>query len=430
MNFFPLFVFILFNSIQFIYTQQIITLHSASQPIEKINDLSKNYHVLTFDDQTQFVLGHVHHDDYQHLKNNSCKDCITVERNQKIKMAKMTKTQQHVPSWGLSRISQRELPLTESYSYPKNSGKNVDIYIVDSGVNINHPDFEGRAEWGANFVKGSPDEDENGHGTIVAGIAAGKSVGVAKKANIISVKCLGQDGNGNMDDIIQALHYVMNRIKKNKSKKQRKSIVNISISSDKNVALNQAVDALTRAGAIVVVAAGNSLPSDDSTVKNSCEKSPASAKTAVTVGSTDDKDQLSNFSNIGKCVDILAPGESIISENDEDDDKIIAYSGTSYSAPHVAGILALYWGEKQPKHQSLTNTEVINKLYNLATPNIVKNITDDTPNLLAFVGYETPHSNLIAATNPNTSSSSSFIYHIPISLYFLSFFTSLLCYYI
>ncbi|KAI9299942.1 peptidase S8/S53 domain-containing protein, partial [Cunninghamella echinulata] len=327
---------------------------------------------------------------------------------------------------GLSRISQRELPLNQVYTYPTSAGKDVDIYIVDSGVDINNPDFEGRAEWGANFVKGSPDLDEAGHGTLVAGIAAGASVGVAKKANIISVKCLGKDGNGNIEDIIEGLHYILKRVENNHSQKHKKSIVNISLSSDKNIALNQAVDALSRAGVIVVAAAGNSLPSDNSTIKDSCQKSPASSETAITVGSTDDRDQLSHFSNTGKCVNILAPGEGIISENK--DDTIVAYSGTSYSAPHVAGILAIYWSQPQHKNKTsvpLNKSQVIDQLYQLATPNIIKNVTDGTPNLLAFVGTESTHSKLVSSSKHPSQTNQS-IKQMPGNLYILYIFIYLL----
>jgi cerevisin len=107
-----------------------------------------------------------------------------------------TEVQQSPKNWGLDRISQRQLPLSGQYPYPDHAGEGVDVYVVDTGVNIQHEDFEGRAVWGITTPQGDEDHDGNGHGTHVASTIAGKKFGVAKKANIIAVKVLGSSGSG------------------------------------------------------------------------------------------------------------------------------------------------------------------------------------------------------------------------------------------
>ncbi|KAG6828270.1 hypothetical protein H0H92_008577 [Tricholoma furcatifolium] len=92
---------------------------------------------------------------------------------------------------------------TYTYEYDDSAGSGVDIYIVDTGVYIQHTQFGGRASWGGNFVPNTPDEDDNGHGTHCAGTAAGIDYGVAKKANIIAVKVLSGPVSG-LDYVSQA----------------------------------------------------------------------------------------------------------------------------------------------------------------------------------------------------------------------------------
>ncbi|KAG0075273.1 subtilisin-like serine protease, partial [Podila epicladia] len=95
-------------------------------------------------------------------------------------------SQQSPPSWGLTRVSQRDRALTEPYLYNDAAGEGVTAYVVDTGVYVEHTEFEGRASWGANFVDGSSDADEHGHGTHVAGTIGGANYGVAKRVNIVA----------------------------------------------------------------------------------------------------------------------------------------------------------------------------------------------------------------------------------------------------
>ncbi|KAI8327734.1 peptidase S8/S53 domain-containing protein [Chlamydoabsidia padenii] len=362
----------------------------------------KNVKLLSFDDHTHFLIGHLQETpillkrqtgwtflesdqkvtiaDYFNNNtnnNNNNNNDYNVIDNTTLSNNNMVKgpysIQMDVPSWGLSRISQRYLPLVDAFGYPHDAGKNVDIYIVDSGVDISNSDFEGRAIWGGNFVPGSPDNDENGHGTIIAGIAAGTSYGVAKQANIISVKCLKADGTGNVAHIIEGLHYILGRIQSKPH--PSKAIINLSVVAGKSDSLNLAVDALTRAGAIVVAAAGNYHEGDDPATRDACNYSPASASTVISVGSTDQKDQFAPFSKGGRCVTILAPGAAILSDTrsnttESSEGLKTWYSGTSYSAPHVSGVAALLLNQPGMQLNAVTQ-----QLYSLATQDIIKNIT-------------------------------------------------------
>lgn len=116
--------------------------------------------------------------------------------------------------WGLARISQQpRLPadadatsLSYNFRNDNSAGNGVDVYVVDTGVRLTHTEFQGRARYGATFG-GYADNDGNGHGTHIAGIIAGAQYGVAKRANIIAVKVLGDDGTGTPANIIQGLQW-------------------------------------------------------------------------------------------------------------------------------------------------------------------------------------------------------------------------------
>lgn len=117
------------------------------------------------------------------------------------------------PPWGLARISSRTPNSTPStYVYDDSAGKGTYIYIIDTGIHVDHPDFEGRANWGASLVVNDPRPgvDENGHGTHVAGIAGSRTYGVSKKTNLVAVKVLNAAGLGPVSQIIAGLQWVVN----------------------------------------------------------------------------------------------------------------------------------------------------------------------------------------------------------------------------
>ncbi|KAG0078981.1 hypothetical protein BGZ93_007740 [Podila epicladia] len=293
--------------------------------------------------------------------------------------------QQHAPSWGLPRVSQRTLPLRADYLYPNQAGQGVEVYVIDTGININHIDFEGRAKWGITTVPGAPNTDDNGHGTFVAGVIGSRTFGVAKKVTLIAVKGLNKEGTSTLSQILAALDWV---IKQNASSSNHKNVVNLSLGAGYSKVLNSAVDTLVQSGMFIVAAAGNG--NDRNIGQNACNYSPASTPTAFTVGSTNINDQMSSFSNYGQCVNIYAPGEKVRSTwIGPTNREIYTDSGTSFSAPNVAGIAALIMSAERGDRSdgSWSPKNVGNRILQLGTRNVVRNFRGPAnTNLLAFNG--------------------------------------------
>ena len=234
-------------------------------------------------------------------------------------------------SWGLDRIDQAPTALDNKYSYPDSAGEGVRVYVVDTGVQLDNPEFTGRTLPGFDATgSGNTTTDCHGHATHVAGTIAGTKFGVAKKATIVSVKVLNCAGSGSIIGVVSGLDWIAAN-----HPKGTPAVVNMSIGGGNNSSLTAAVEKLNSMGILNVVAAGN----DNN---NACYYSPASAPSAITVGSSDSRDARSSFSNYGDCVDVFAPGSSITSARASDPSGSAQMSGTSMATPHVAGLAALY----------------------------------------------------------------------------------------
>jgi len=293
--------------------------------------------------------------------------------------------------WGLARISHRKglsFGTFNKYLHSADGGEGVDVYVIDTGTNVNHVDFEGRAVWGKTIPDGDEDLDGNGHGTHCSGTVGGKKYGVAKKANIIAVKVLRTNGSGSMSDVVKGVEYAaeshMNEVSATKSgKSQRKnfkgSTANMSLGGGKSTILDRAVNAAVDAGIHFAVAAGN----DNA---DSCKYSPASAEKAVTVGASTLADERAYFSNFGKCNDIFAPGLNIESTWIGSKYAINTISGTSMASPHIAGLLA-YLLSLQPSQDSayavaqITPKELKANLLSIATKNALTDVPRNTDNV-------------------------------------------------
>ena len=294
----------------------------------------------------------------------------------------------------MARISHRDslsFGTFNKYLYSADGGEGVDVYIIDTGTNIDHVDFEGRAEWGATIPQGDPDEDGNGHGTHCSGTVAGHKYGVAKKANIKAVKVLRSNGSGSMSDVVKGVEYAaeshseqVSIAKKGKRKGFKGSAANMSLGGGKSDLLDRAVNAAVEAGIHFAVAAGN----DNA---DSCNYSPAAAENAVTVGASTLMDERAYFSNFGTCNDIFAPGLNIMSTWIGSKYAVNTISGTSMASPHIAGLLA-YMLSLQPSKDSayaladITPKKLKANLISIATEGALTDVPSDTANILAWNG--------------------------------------------
>ena len=263
-------------------------------------------------------------------------------------------------TWGLDRINEEDLPLDNIYLGDGTSelrGDDVDIYILDTGINVDHTVFGTQPTFLANFGAG-PDTDCHSHGTHVAGSAAGYLTGVSPNSTLYSVKisswCAGEQypGSAYCSDMIQAIDYVKGRMNSN----GRKTVINLSygICSSVTTAINE----FTAAGGLFALAAGN----DNEDQCSNTEYSSLNKKGAMIVGASGSADDVAYFSNHGNCVDIYAPGRSILSGDYSNINSCSLKSGTSMASPHIAGAFALMWA----RNPSMTNIQIRSLLINNA----------------------------------------------------------------
>jgi cerevisin len=303
-------------------------------------------------------------------------------------------TEKQAP-WGLARLSHRDtlnFGTFNKYLYTEEAGEGVDAYVIDTGINTEHVDFEGRAKWGKTIPQGDADEDGNGHGTHCSGTVAGKKYGVAKKAHVYAVKVLRSNGSGTMSDVVKGVEYAatshieqVDAAKNGKRKGFKGSVANMSLGGGKTQALDAAVNAAVRSGVHFAVAAGN----DNA---DACKYSPAAAVEPLTVGASALDDSRAYFSNWGKCTDIFAPGLSIQSTWIGSKYAINTISGTSMASPHIAGLLAYYLslqpaGDSEYAVAEITPKELKKALISVSTEGALSDLPDaDTPNKLAWNG--------------------------------------------
>jgi subtilisin family serine protease len=272
------------------------------------------------------------------------------------------------PAWGLDRIDQRDLPLDTSYTYGT-TASSVRAYVVDSGIRLGHDDFGGRAEYGHDFVDDDATAaDCHGHGTHVAGTVGGTRYGVAKAVDIVAVRVLNCENSGTTADVLAGYDWVAQNA-------VLPAVANVSIGGSAGDAKDEAVRGMVEAGVTVAVSAGN----NDT---DACEQSPAREPSVITVGATTDKDKRWESSNYGSCVDLFAPGASILSAGLDSDTASASWSGTSMAAPHVTGAAALYLAA----HPDATPAEVTEALLDAATGGKVTSAGAGSPNKLLYSG--------------------------------------------
>lgn len=279
--------------------------------------------------------------------------------------------------WHLNRLVNRELNGTVKFNRPNcvdTEKHEILNYVVDTGIDIEHEEFQNRAVWGKNFVD-EEDVDCHSHGTHVSGLIGSKSFGVCKNAVMIAVKVLDCKGSGSLSSIIGGLNWVLqehNNVKNNE--KVRKSVINMSLGGSKNQIIDLIVSRMvTTSNLYIVVASGNS--NDDS-----CNGSPSGIKEVITVMASDYQDNRAYFSNYGECSNIYSPGVDITST--VPNQKYAKYSGTSMSTPITVGVLNHYLN-KFP--ESTQMSDIKKKLYELSTKDLIKNNPKNTFNYLVFL---------------------------------------------
>ncbi|KAI9172978.1 hypothetical protein H9P43_007109 [Blastocladiella emersonii ATCC 22665] len=277
--------------------------------------------------------------------------------------------------WGLDAM---DGALDGTYGFDL-AGDGVNVYVIDSGINDAHPEFDGRASniYTSQSVReaGQKETDCTGHGTHVASVIAGTTVGIAKKARVHGLRIIGCDKTGSVSDAVDALNFLAQNIKK-------PAVINMSLGSTESLrgnTLPNAIAAMTRAGVPVVIAAGNSgvdicqVPAGTPSMTNvpntfvvgALDRSSASATAQGAYAP-----RIATFSNRGDCLKYWAPGVAIWGATNFTANVNGAANafeqrqGTSQAAPFVAGVLALHLGA----NASATPADLTAKLSAAATP--------------------------------------------------------------
>lgn len=277
-----------------------------------------------------------------------------------------------VAPWNLDRINQRALPLDDNDAMGA-TGAGVSVYVIDTGVRTTHNELSGRATAGYDATNDSTaalPTDCNGHGTHVAGTVAGTNYGVAPGASIVAVKVFpGCGSSTSWSYVIEAVDWVTENA-------ALPAVVNMSLGGSMSGALDSTIRASIESGITYVIAAGN-----DS--EDACRSSPSRLPEALTVGASDNGDNRASFSNWGPCVDLFAPGVSIVSAWYTSNSQLASSSGTSMAAPHVAGVAAL-WLQNNPAD---TPAEVAAAILDAVSVNRLGEIPNGTANTLLYTGF-------------------------------------------
>ncbi|KAF2150059.1 subtilisin-like protein [Myriangium duriaei CBS 260.36] len=337
------------------FVENLYTKIIADQPDKAYQGITHQYNI------SDALLGYAGHFDNTTIARLKIHHDVATIESDKVFVAEASVPNAKIPpTYGLGLLSHRGLENMEEYLYDKSAGKGTFGYVVDSGINIKHVEFEKRASKGYNACKPATFEDDNGHGTAMAGLMGSKTFGVAKKTKLIAVKVLNKN-EGTTAALLDGYQWAVNDIVKRK--RQSKAVVNCSWYGAYSPALNKAVDVAWSQNVTTVVCSGNVGEDADN-------YSPASAEGAITVGATDWYRKRHPASNWGDPVDIFAAGVNIYSPAHVNKTAIAIGSGTSQAAAYVAGLVLYLKGMKKSKLPDALATKAY--VLELATKDVVK----------------------------------------------------------
>lgn len=226
--------------------------------------------------------------------------------------------------WGIDRVDADNI-------WQNTTADSVKVAVVDTGIDLDHPDLKGNIKGGVNTIQSWKNaDDDNGHGSHVAGIIAALNntvgvVGMGPEIDLYAVKVLNRNGSGYVSDIIEGIQWSINN---------NINVINMSLGTTSDVvSFHDAVIAARNAGIVIVAAAGNSGPGNNTVIY------PAKYPESIAVSATDSLDGQPSFSSRGPEVDLAGPGVSVYSTYKNGG--YATLSGTSMATPHVAGAAAL-----------------------------------------------------------------------------------------
>ncbi|MEM7534681.1 MAG: S8 family serine peptidase [Chloroflexota bacterium] len=242
--------------------------------------------------------------------------------------------------------------LDVAWAYTRGSA-DVIIAVLDTGLNLDHPEFAGRIVPGYDFVNDDDDPtDDNGHGTHAAGIIAAAidnnigSAGVCPQCSIMPIKVLNENNAGTWAKVASGIHFAVDN---------GATIINLSLGAQTpSHTIESAINYAVEHGVMIVAAAGNAA--------TDTPFYPAAFMDVVAVGATRMDDTKWSLSNYGDYIDVTAPGVQIFSTShdlDNEFDGFTLMSGTSMAAPHVAGLAGLLASE----YPKLSAGDVANRIY-------------------------------------------------------------------
>ncbi|KAM9384271.1 proprotein convertase subtilisin/kexin type 9 [Pholidichthys leucotaenia] len=289
--------------------------------------------------------------------------------------------------WNLQRLLQPHGGFSENGTYkPPNDGGKAVVYLMDGSVQTSHREVEGRVL--ITDFNNIPDEDGvrvhrqanqcHGHGTHMAGVVSGSDSGVARGAGVNLVRVLNCQGKGTVSGALAGLEYIRATLQ---AHPVDAVVVLLPFTGGFSRSLNTACRDMVAHGAVLIAAAGNYR--DDA-----CLYSPASEPEVITVGAVNSADQLmsqgAGGTNFGRCVDLFAPGDDIVSASSDCSTCFMSRSGTSQAAAHAAGIAAVILSSSQIMSpvqvlQAMLRYSISNainflslsKPHHLTTPNLV-----------------------------------------------------------